>query len=153
MSMENLSIKFQTVNLPVVHTCDGEDLSPGFEVSGIDPNRAVTMAVVMTDPDTAGGFTHWVIWNLNPMKQVPAAIPQEPVVRTPVEAVQGKNSYGLIGYSGPCPPPGQTHRYDLKVYGLDTRLELNPGATKPELLKAIEGHVVQYGEGFVIYGR
>jgi len=151
--MENLSIKFQTVNLPVVYTCDGEDISPGFEVSGIDPNRVVTMAVVMNDPDAAGGFTHWVIWNMNPLEQVPPAIPQEPVVRTPVEAVQGKNSYGLIGYSGPCPPPGQTHRYDFKVYGLDSRLQLDPGATKPELLKAIEGHVVQYGEGFVVYGR
>jgi len=151
--MEKLSIKFQTVNLPLVHTCDGEDISPGFEVSGIDPNRVATMAVVMNDPDAAGGFTHWVIWNLNPLEQVPPAIPQEPVVGTPVEAFQGKNSYGLIGYSGPCPPPGQTHRYDFKVYGLDTRLELDPGATKPELLKAIEGHVVQYGEGFVVYGR
>ncbi|MBP1927955.1 Raf kinase inhibitor-like YbhB/YbcL family protein [Methanolinea mesophila] len=151
--MENLSIKFQAVNLPVLHTCDGEDLSPPFEVSGIDTNRVVTIAVVMSDPDASGGFTHWVIWNLKPHGKVPAAIPPEPVVMTPVEAIQGKNSYGLIGYSGPCPPQGQTHRYDFKVYGLDTTLGLAPGATKPELLKAIEGHVVQYGEGFVVYGK
>jgi Raf kinase inhibitor-like YbhB/YbcL family protein len=151
--MENLSVKFQAVNLPVLHTCEGDDTSPEFEVTGINPDLSVTMAVVMSDPDSPGGFTHWVIWNLRPLEKVPAAIPPEPVVRTPVEAVQGKNSYGLIGYSGPCPPPGQTHRYDFKVYGLDTRLGLAPGATKPELLKAIEGHVVQYGEGFVVYGR
>jgi Raf kinase inhibitor-like YbhB/YbcL family protein len=151
--MENLSIKFQAVNLPVLHTCDGEDLSPAFEVSGIDTNLVVTMAVVMSDPDSPGGFTHWVIWNLQPLGRIPSSIPPKPVVRTPVEAVQGKNSYGLIGYSGPCPPQGQTHRYDFKVYGLDTALDLAPGATKPELLKAIEGHVVQYGEGFVVVGR
>jgi hypothetical protein len=75
------------------------------------------------------------------------------VVSFPVTGVQGKNSFGLIGYNGPCPPPGQTHRYDFKVYGLDTLLDLPPGATKAELLKAMQGHVVQYGETYVLYGR
>jgi hypothetical protein len=47
---------------------------------------------------------------------------------------------------------GQTHRYDFKVYALDTALDLQPGATKKDLLKAIRGHVIQYGDTYVTYG-
>ncbi len=63
------------------------------------------------------------------------------------------NHFGRIGYSGPCPPPGQTHRYDFKVYGLDTILNLASGSGKDDLIKALAGHVVQYGEASVQYGR
>ena len=63
------------------------------------------------------------------------------------------NNFGRIGYLGPCPPAGQTHRYDFKVYGLDTILSLAPGSGKDEFIKAMTGHVVQYGETSVQYGR
>ena len=79
--------------------------------------------------------------------------PKNPNGYLPYNRSTGSNSFGTIGYSGPCPPRGQTHRYFFKVYGLDAELDLAPGATKEELLHAMGGHVVQYGETYVTYGR
>jgi Raf kinase inhibitor-like YbhB/YbcL family protein len=87
------------------------------------------------------------------VRMIPEKIPKTPVVTSPLEAVQGKNSFGKIGYNGPCPPRGQNHRYFFKVYGLDTELTLAAGASKDQLVSAMEGHVVQYGETHVTYGR
>jgi Raf kinase inhibitor-like YbhB/YbcL family protein len=67
--------------------------------------------------------------------------------------IQGTNDFGRIGYGGPCPPRGQTHRYFFRVYGLDTKINLPPGANASQLKKAIDGHVVQYGETCAKYGR
>jgi len=66
--------------------------------------------------------------------------------------LQGKNDFGKIGYGGPCPPSG-THRYFFKLYALDAELDLKPGATKSDLLKAMEGHVVAQGELVGTYSR
>ena len=87
------------------------------------------------------------------MKLIPEKIPQDLEVIFPLRAVQGPNSFGTIGYAGPCPPHGQTHRHFFKVYGLDAELDLAAGATKDQLITALSGHVVQYGETFVTYGR
>ena len=57
----------------------------------------------------------------------------------------GKNSSGNTRYDGPCPPSG-THRYYFKLYALDTLVDLLPGATKEELLKAMQGHILAQGE-------
>ncbi len=67
--------------------------------------------------------------------------------RSPVKGggIQGANSWGRIGYGGPCPPSG-THRYFFRLYALDTMLDLKPGATKSQLLKAMEGHILAEGE-------
>ena len=60
--------------------------------------------------------------------------------------MQGINDYGTIGYKGPCPPPGEMHRYQFRVYGLDTMLDLAPGSDKHALIDAMKGHMIQYGE-------
>jgi len=75
------------------------------------------------------------------------------VVSHPVAAVQGRNDQGTIGYMGPCPPQGSTHRYTFKVYGLDTLLDLPPGSTKDGLIAAMRGHVLQYGDTMAMYSR
>jgi hypothetical protein len=111
------------------------------------------LAIIVNDPNTSGGeFTHWIAWNIELVKLIPDNIPKTPEVSFPLSMVQGKNSFGKNGYNGPCPPMGQTHRYDFKVYALDTALDLQPGATKKDLLKAIRGHVIQYGDTYVTYG-
>jgi Raf kinase inhibitor-like YbhB/YbcL family protein len=109
----------------------------------------------MDDPDAPGGkgFVHWIMWNLELVSVLPEDIPKTLSVTFPIGALQGINNFGRIGYSGPCPPGGQTHRYDFKVYGLDTILPLAPGSGKDEFIKAMTGHVVQFGETSVQYGR
>jgi hypothetical protein len=87
------------------------------------------------------------------VKKIPPGIPRTGTVAIPLPAVQGRNDFGRIGYDGPCPPPGSTHRYTFKVYGLDTMLSLPAGATKGELIGAMQGHVLQFGDTMAMYSR
>ena len=153
--MESLQVRISVKSLPSAYTCDGENKSPEIEVGGVNVQRAKCLAVICTDPDApeGGGFIHWLAWNIELAKLIPEKVPQDPVVTFPIRAIQGTNSFGMIGYAGPCPPHGQTHRYFFKVYELDTELDLAPGAAKDQLVQAMSGHVIQYGETFVTYGR
>ena len=153
--MEQLNVKISAKILPSDYTCDGKDISPQISVGDVNPALSKSLAIIVNDPDApgGGGFAHWIAWNMELVRMIPEKIPKTPVVTFPIRAVQGKNNFGKIGYNGPCPPHGQTHRFFFKVYALDTDLPLAPGATKEQLVKAMEGHVVQYGETYVTYGR
>jgi Raf kinase inhibitor-like YbhB/YbcL family protein len=150
-----ISVEIAVLKLPYNYTCDGEDISPAITLGGVDPGVTKSLALVVNDPDAPGGgdFTHWLIWNIEPVRIIPEAIAKTPEISFPFEARQGKNSFGRIGYSGPCPPRGREHRYEFKVFGLDAVLDLQAGAEKKALLQAMEGHVVQYGDTYVLYGR
>jgi Raf kinase inhibitor-like YbhB/YbcL family protein len=67
-------------------------------------------------------------------------------------AMQGTNDFRKIGYDGPCPPSG-THRYFFKIYAIDTVLDLQAGATKSDLLKAMQGHILAQGQIIGKYKR
>lgn len=153
--MEELKVTLSVRMLPNDYTCDGENRSPQVSIGGVNPSISKSLAVMVNDPDApgGGGFVHWIMWNMELVKMIPEKIPKTPEVSFPIRAVQGTNNFGKIGYSGPCPPHGQTHRYFFKLYGLDTLLDLPPGATKDQLARAMQGHIVQYGETYITYGR
>lgn len=153
--MEELKVTVSVRVHPIDNTCDGEDRSPMVGLGGVSTSTSRSLAILVVDPDSpgGGGFVHWIMWNINPAAIIPETIPKTPEVNFPIQAVQGKNSFGRIGYSGPCPPRGQTHRYFFRVYGLDTMLDLPGGSTSNQLVKAMKGHIVQYGETFVTSGR
>ncbi len=137
--------------IPRKYTCDGVDVSPPLTWTGI-PEGAKTIALISDDPDAPmGTWVHWVLFNLPPTeKGLPEAVPPNKELKN--GAKQGRNDFRRIGYGGPC-PPGGTHRYFFKVYALDTVLNLPAGATKAELLKAIEGHVLAQGQIMGKYRR
>jgi len=153
--MEELKVKISVKILRSDYTCDGQDISPEIDFGGVNTKTTKSLAILVNDPDApgGGGFVHWIAWNMELVGMIPEKIPKTPVVTFPLKAIQGKNSFGKIGYNGPCPPHGQTNRFFFKVYGLDTNISLIAGATKDQLVKAMEGHVVQYGETYVTYGR
>ena len=67
------------------------------------------------------------------------------VVKQPrLAVIQGYNDFGKIGYGGPCPPRG-VHHYVFRLYALDERTGLPPGATRTTVFKAIEGHILAEG--------
>lgn len=132
-------------------TCDGEGISPLISINGLS---SPYMAIIMDDPDAPGGtFVHWVVWNIPSMEQIPK---QVSTVERPPElsgAMQGINSGRETGYMGPCPPRGKPHRYFVKVYGLDSPLELSPSSGKKELENAMNGRIKEYGEAMATYQR
>ena len=138
--------------IPVRYTCDGDNVSPPLAWSGA-PGGTASFALVMDDPDAPRGtFVHWVLYNL------PAGIQSLPegvltVERLESGALQGGNSAGRLGYTGPCPPRGPAHRYRFSVYALDTTLPLAPGVSQSELEKAMAGHVLARGQLVGTYGR
>ena len=138
-------------SIPAKYTCDGEDLSPGLSWTA-PPEETESLALICDDPDApVGTWVHWVIYNIPAdTGALPEGVPTEKEVLT--GAIQGKNDWGKIGYGGPC-PPGGTHRYFFKLYALDGKLALEPGATKKELLAAMEGHVLARGQLMGTYKR
>jgi len=138
--------------IPVDYTCDGADISPPLTIEGIS-GQAVSIAIIMDDPDAPiGTFTHWVAWDIPPVNRIPENIPKEKTVTQPLKILQAKNDFGRYGYGGPCPPKGKPHRYFFKVYVLNTTLGEDI-KSKNDLIKAMEGHVIQYGELIGLYGR
>jgi len=138
--------------IPAKHTCDGQDVSPELNWSGV-PEGTRSLALICDDPDApVGTWVHWVLFNIPPdLKGLPEAVPAlERVLDT---AVHGVNDFGRLGYGGPCPPRGSAHRYFFRLYALDTKLDLPPGASKRQVLAAAEGHVLAQGELMGRYQR
>ena len=115
--------------IPRRYTCDGKDATP--RLGGIPPGPS---AVVMTDPDAPGGtFVHWTRWGAG---------------------VEGRNSFGHVGYSGPCPPKGtKPHHYVITVYSLRRKLGLGSGAPSEKVLIAIRRDMVASGTITGTYSR
>ena len=134
-----------------LYTCDGKDISPPLNWNDI-PEKTKSLALICDDPDApAGTWVHWVVYNIkSASKELPAKIPHQETMSN--GAKQGINDFGKIGYGGPCPPVG-THRYFFKLYALDSMLDLEPGATKKQLLQAMEGHVLAETELIGKYKR
>jgi Raf kinase inhibitor-like YbhB/YbcL family protein len=138
--------------IPREYTCEGVDRAPSLEWNGV-PAGTVTFALVMHDPDApSGDWVHWIAWN------IPATSHgmSENVLRQEQLADgtrQGRNSFGKIGYYGPCPPPGKAHRYFFRVYAIDSKLDLASGATRDQLQSALKGHVLAEAEYMGTYQR
>jgi Raf kinase inhibitor-like YbhB/YbcL family protein len=137
--------------IPRQYTCDGVNISPPLEWSGA-PKNAKTLAIICDDPDApAGTWVHWVLYNL-PAENIGLIENAPATEKLAGGGLQGKNDFGKLGYGGPCPPKG-THRYFFKLYALDAELDLKPGASKSDLLKAMEGHIVAEGQLIGTYSR
>ncbi len=129
--------------IPPIFTCDGKDISPMLKISGI-PKGTKSLVLIMDDPDAPmGTWVHWVVYNIPPqIKKLHRNFPRKAVLPNGIK--QGRNSWGKIGYGGPCPPKitGE-HRYFFKLYAIDRKLNLPPGATKEQVLHAIKGHIIE----------
>jgi len=130
--------------IPPRYTCKGENLSPPLAWSGA-PAGTRCFAILVDDPDAPGGdWVHWLLFNLPAsVERLDAGVPHS--FKLSSGAIQGINDFGTAGYGGPCPPPGQTHRYVFHVYALDAELPLKSAARKSDLLHAMEGHIVAQG--------
>ena len=140
--------------IPTRYTCDGENVSPPLAWDGA-PAETNAYALIMDDPDAPGGtFTHWLLYDLESTAlSLPEGIETVPMPAYGLAGTQGSNDGGGIGYTGPCPPPGDPHRYNFTVYALGETVALEPGATKDELLAAMEGHVLAEAQLVGRYGR
>ena len=137
--------------IPKQFTCDGADISPALAWSD-PPAGTQSFSLIADDPDApVGTWVHWVVFDLPATaRSLAQNLPKTEQLES--GARQGTNDFGKIGYGGPCPPHG-THRYFFKIYALDTKLNLKAGATKKDLERAQQGHVLAQGEYMGRYSR
>ncbi|HTR28720.1 MAG TPA: YbhB/YbcL family Raf kinase inhibitor-like protein [Puia sp.] len=130
--------------IPVKFTCEGASVSPALHIGKL-PSQTKSLAIIVHDPDAnrPGGFTHWVVFNIDPAADIPEGFKG---------GVQAMNGAGKPGYMGPCPPSG-THHYHFMVYALDTRLRIGDDSRKADLEKAMEGHILAQGELVGLYKK
>jgi Raf kinase inhibitor-like YbhB/YbcL family protein len=133
---------------------DPNPVSPRLQWTHV-PQSTASFVLIMHDPDVAiqrktDDVLHWLIFNIPAAtRELAEGVPPNP--RLPDGTVQGKNQGGVAGYRGPgAPAAGPHHHYTFELFALDTKLDLGPDATRPEVLKAIDGHIV--GKG-VLVGR
>jgi len=132
--------------IPPRYTCDGENFNPPLEIYDI-PAQTKVLAIVLDDPDAPSKtWVHWLLWN------IPVENHSIEENDPPQNAVYGVNDFEKLEYGGPCPPSG-VHRYFFKVYALDRELQLPEGATKDELMSAIEQCKIGSAQLVGLYSR
>jgi Raf kinase inhibitor-like YbhB/YbcL family protein len=138
--------------IPARFTCDGSDVSPALSWSE-PPAGTKSHVLIMDDPDAPRRtWVHWVIYDLPATDHnLAEGVPAQDTL--PSGARQGTNDFGGVGYGGPCPPPGSPHRYYFRLFALDTRLELEAGASQREVERSMRGHVLAQTELMARYGR
>jgi Raf kinase inhibitor-like YbhB/YbcL family protein len=127
--------------LPIEYSYKGPNHSPELWWSEPPPNTK-SFVLIMDDPDAPmGTWVHWVVYNIPLAKErMEEHFPRDKELKDKTR--QGVNDFGNIGYDGPSPPKGTNHRYFFTLYAIDTILDLPPGATKQDVLKAISGHIL-----------
>jgi Raf kinase inhibitor-like YbhB/YbcL family protein len=125
--------------IPVRHTCDGENLSP--HVGWDDPPRGTqSLVLIADDPDAPSGlFTHWIVYDI-PSSRTEMTEGQQ----MGLAGAAARNDFGHTGYGGPCPPPGHgPHRYFFTLSALDVAsLGLSGDAGRADVDRAMQNHVI-----------
>jgi len=141
--------------IPARYTCDGQDISPPLQWSGI-PTEAKSLVLIVDDPDAPDPdapkmtWVHWVLYNI-PV-DTPGLEENISSASLPEGAKEGINDWDRKGYGGPCPPIGR-HRYFFKIYALDTVLADLQQPTKKQVEEAIAGHILAKAELVGMYQR
>jgi Raf kinase inhibitor-like YbhB/YbcL family protein len=130
--------------IPARYTCDGEGVSPPLLIHDL-PEGTASLALIVDDPDAPmGTWDHWVAYNI--------PLTEEIGENAAEVGDAGSNSWGRTGWGGPCPPDGM-HRYLFRIYALGSTLGLDRGATKEQLLAALEGNTLGEAELVGTYAR
>lgn len=143
------SSAFETdTRTPRKYTGEGKDISPPLTWEGV-PEESAELALIVDDPDAPQDlpFVHWLAYGL-------------PADRQGLEedsnggAKEGENDFGNQSYGGPMPPEGHgVHHYHFKLYALSEPVDLKPGASRDDLLDAMDGKIIAHGQLTGTYER
>jgi Raf kinase inhibitor-like YbhB/YbcL family protein len=134
--------------IPLGHSAYGAGRAPALAWSA-PPAGTKSFAIMVEDPDamSAKPFVHWTAWNLDPRTRGLGE------AAFPAGARQGRNNRGSSVYFGPRPPGSKPHHYHFQIFALDTMLTLPDGATRAQLLAAMNGHVLAKGDLIGMFGK
>lgn len=132
--------------IPAQYTCDGRNVNPPLVVADV-PKETKSLVLIVDDPDApAKTWVHWTVFNIDP------SVLEVAENSAPRGGIEAMTDFGKPGYGGPCPPSG-THRYFFKLYALDSVLNLTSSATKQDIEKAMEEHILNTAQMIGLYSR
>lgn len=139
--------------IPIRFTCEGENCIPPLQWEDI-PEEAVSLALIVSDPDAPGGvFTHWMAYNI-PAKAASLPTCESLRARFPAKVVEVRNDFGHQGYDGPCPPRGDgSHRYFFRLLALNATLTLGENASRKDFLIAIRDCLIDEASLMGVFAR
>ncbi|HEY4710393.1 MAG TPA: YbhB/YbcL family Raf kinase inhibitor-like protein [Candidatus Acidoferrales bacterium] len=143
--------------IPTQYTCSATTPPPGGPrniSTGVSPalrwmnppKGTMAFVLILHDPDAhvpkaTTDITHWIVFNIPAdTVQLQEAVPPDAPLSS--GALQGTNITGKAGYQGPCAGPPNPHHYTFELSALDQKLDLPQGATRDQIQKAMEGHVL-----------
>ena len=139
--------------IPKKFTCEGENVSPELRWDNV-PLSAKSLTLICDDPNapTPEPWVHWIIFNIPPSA---SGLHENQDIKAISGARAGKGTENSKKYQGPCPPHGHgVHKYFFKLYALDKSLEqLEEGISKKDLLKAMNGHIIEEADLIGKYER
>lgn len=125
--------------IPLKYTSHGDNVQPNFTITEA-PENTVSYAIIFHDIEVSlgggtGDVTHWIAWN------IPSAIIPEGSL--PAGSIQGANIRGQSAFMGSgAPYPDRFHHYVFEFYALSENLDLVEGASRDDLVDALQGKVV-----------
>ncbi len=132
-------------DIPVRYTCDDLDAAPAMSWTNV-PAGTAELAITMSDLDA--GFTHWIMFGLDPARTGLAEN------ELPVGAIQWRNDFGNEAWGGPCPPPNdEAHTYMFTVHALNQQVEAADDATSTELIAILNQTAIAQSSVSGLYAR
>jgi Raf kinase inhibitor-like YbhB/YbcL family protein len=127
------------------HTCDGDDVSPAMSWTA-PPDGTVELALVVVDDD-ADGFVHWLVTGIDPgvFSIVEGAAPNGSTERV--------NSFGDVGWGGPCPPAGETHSYRFALHALNQPVDAADDMSAADVVALVEERSIEVADTSGTYTR
>jgi Raf kinase inhibitor-like YbhB/YbcL family protein len=146
--------------LAVKYTCAAGPAAVSPDLHWMNPPRDTASFVLIVhdmEPRPRKGvddILHWMVWNIAPTAtQIPEAIPNN-TQQLPDGSLQTNGNPGQggnAGYRPPCPPAGPSHHYAFELFAVDQKLDSPETATRADVLKAIDGHILAHAALIVPY--
>lgn len=134
--------------------CEGGNQSPQLSWSGA-PAGTKSFAITAYDPDapTGSGWWHWNVVNI-PVSRTSLELGASGEKKLPAEALEIRNDFGIAGFGGACPPPGEVHRYIFTVHALGAEhLELPENASSALAGFMIGANTIATAKITAVYNR
>jgi hypothetical protein len=140
--------------VPLKYSCSGQPkgISPAMDWKQVPPGTE-SFLVLVHDPEPHPGkgltdITHWLIWNIpGTATGLPEDVPAGATLPDGAhQMTRGNGANAAAAYGGPCAPPGPDHHYTYELWALDTKLDVPETATRADVMKAADGHILGAAE-------